>query len=167
MSTWFRTYGFAEILDNLVIGAYPLDSDDVAMLDWMGVVRVLNLVEDEEYQPGEREAVEAAYAAAGITEHRLDLTDFGNLPPQALETGVQEVNGWLEESVRTYLHCRAGRQRSAAVAAGVVALQHGIDVEEALAYVQTRKPSADPLQHQREDLRAWWASTRRRAGAGP
>jgi hypothetical protein len=32
----------------------------------------------------------------------------------------------------------------------------GIDVDEALAHVQARKPSADPLPHQREDLRRWW-----------
>jgi hypothetical protein len=42
------------------------------------------------------------------------------------------------------------------VAAGVVALRDGLDIEEALAFVQRRKPSADPLPHQREDLRRWW-----------
>jgi hypothetical protein len=42
------------------------------------------------------------------------------------------------------------------VAAGVVALRSGIDIDEALAEVQDRKPSADPLPHQREDLRRWW-----------
>jgi len=62
------------------------------------------------------------------------------------------------------VHCRAGWQRSAAVAAGVVALHEGMGIDEALAYVQTRKPSADPLPHQREDLRRWW---RTRASARP
>jgi predicted protein tyrosine phosphatase len=66
------------------------------------------------------------------------------------------VSEWLDHGVRTYLHCRAGWQRSAAVAAGVVALRDGIDIDEALDYVQSRKPSADPLPHQREDLKQWW-----------
>ena len=52
MSRWFRTYGFAEITDELLIGAYPLDEDDVEMLARLGVKRVLNLVEDEEYGSG-------------------------------------------------------------------------------------------------------------------
>jgi protein-tyrosine phosphatase len=156
MSVWFRTYGFAEILDNLVIGAYPLDAEDVSMLDWMGVRRVLNLVEDEEYRPGDREAVAAALAEKGIIEQRLHFTDFGRLPAEELEAAVQEVSRWLGDGLRTYLHCRAGQQRSAAVAAGVVALQQGVGTEEALAYVQQRKPSADPLPHQREDLASWW-----------
>jgi len=158
VSAWFRTYGFADVLDGLTIGAYPLDADDVSMLEWVGVERVLNLVEDEEYRPGERQAVEEALASAGIEEHRLNLTDYGGLPAEDLESAVLEVNAWLDDGARTYLHCRAGWQRSAAVAAGVVALRGGIDIDQALAYVQSRKPSADPLPHQRDDLRRWWAS---------
>ncbi len=156
MSRWFRTYGFAEILDDLMIGAYPLDSDDVGMLEMMRVERVLNLVEDEEYGEIDRQAVEEALDEAGIEEYRMRLTDFGHLPPDGLETAVSEVKGWLDDGIRTYVHCRAGWQRSAAVAAGVVAVRDGIDIDEAVQFVQVRKPSADPLPHQRDDMRRWW-----------
>ena len=156
MSSWFRTYGFADVLDGLWIGAYPVDASDVDMLEWVGIDRVLNLVEDEEYRPGEREDVAAAYQQAGIEERRLSLVDYGRIPPQSLEAAVNEVAAWLGQGANTYVHCRAGWQRSAAVAAGVVALTKGIDIDEALDYVQARKPSADPLPHQREDLRRWW-----------
>lgn len=157
---WFRTYGFADILDRLLVGAYPLDEDDVRMLSMIGVQRVLNLAEDEEYRPGERALVEQALAEAGIGERRLRLADYGGLPAEDVDAAVREVNDWLDEGVCTYLHCRAGWQRSAAVAAAVVALREGIDIDEALAYVQARKPSADPLTHQREDLRRWWEARR-------
>jgi protein-tyrosine phosphatase len=156
MSTWFRTYGFAEILPELLIGAYPLDGEDVAMLNWIGVRRVLNLVADEEYRPGEREAVENAYAKAGIEEYRLDFVDHAELPGERLEAAVQEVLSWLETGVRSYVHCRAGWQRSAAVAVGLVALSQRLDIDAALELVQARKPSAVPLPHQREDLWRWW-----------
>jgi hypothetical protein len=57
------------------------------------------------------------------------------------------------------------------LAAAVVAIRENIDVDDALALVQSRKPSADPLPHQREDLRRWWneraASARSRGGTGP
>ena len=79
MSAWFLTYGFADVLDDLLIGAYPLDDDDVTMLSRMGIRRVLNLSEDREYGPGERERVQAALAAAGIEEHRVALTDYVQL----------------------------------------------------------------------------------------
>jgi protein-tyrosine phosphatase len=158
MSRWFRSYGFADVFDDLIVGAYPLDQDDVDMLALMGIDRVLNLTEDDEYRPGDRDAVEYALDHAGIAESRLPLTDYGGLPPGQLEAAVRAVGSWLDEGERTYLHCRAGWQRSAAVAAGVVAIRAGIDIDEALEYVRRRKPSADPLPHQRADLRQWWES---------
>ncbi len=158
MSRWFQTYGFAEVLDGLVVGAYPLDAEDVARLELLGIERVLNLAEDEEYREGTREAVEEALDEAGISEYRLRLTDFGELPADELEAAVREVSRWLDEGIRAYIHCRAGWQRSAAVAAGVVALRDGIDIDEAVEHVQARKPSADPLPHQREDMRRWWTA---------
>ena len=156
MSRWFRSYGFADVFDDLLVGAYPLDPDDVEMLARMRVRRVLNLTEDDEYAPGDRAAVEHALAAAGIQERRLPLTDYGGLPPYVLEEAVQEVNAWLDQGARTYVHCRAGWQRSAAVAAGVVAVRDGLGIEQALEIVRSRKPSAKPLDHQREDLLTWW-----------
>jgi protein-tyrosine phosphatase len=160
VSRWFRSYGFADVFDDLLVGAYPLDPDDVEMLARMRVRRVLNLTEDDEYGPGDRLAVEYALAAAGIQERRLPLTDYGGLPADVLEQAVQEVNAWLDEGARTYVHCRAGWQRSAAVAAGVVAVRAGVDIDQALDSVQQRKPSADPLPRQRADLRRWWDGRR-------
>ncbi|MBV9942137.1 MAG: dual specificity protein phosphatase family protein [Solirubrobacterales bacterium] len=158
MSRWFRSYGFAEVFDGLTVGAYPLDEDDIITLADAGVQRVLNLTEDAEYRPGERRSVQRALAAAGIEERQLSLTDYGGLPAGALEAAVGQVNAWLDEGARTYLHCRAGWQRSAAVAAGVVAVRSGMEIDEALAFVHERKPSADPLPHQRADLRRWWSA---------
>lgn len=165
VSNWLRSYGFADVLPGLWVGAYPLDQEDVDVLERIGIERVLNLVADEEYKPGEHEAVEAALAAAGIQERRLSLTDYGKLPADKLEVAVLEVTGWLHDGACTYLHCRAGWQRSAAVAAGVVAVREGVEIDHALHLVQARKPSADPLPHQREDLRAWWRE--RHAGGAP
>jgi predicted protein tyrosine phosphatase len=63
---------------------------------------------------------------------------------------------WLDDGHRVYVHCRAGWQRSAAVAAGVVAIRERVGIEAALDRVQERKPTARPLPHQREDLVWWW-----------
>ena len=165
MSDWFLSYGFAEVYDRLLIGAYPLDGDDVHALGAMSVRRILNLVEDEEYEPGQRMVVAQELSAAGIEEHRMRLTDFGRLPGDSIEAAVQEVVGWLEEGdgALVYVHCRAGWQRSAAVAAGVVAVREEIGIDAGMAYVQERKPTAAPLPHQLEDLQAWWQSRGARA----
>jgi atypical dual specificity phosphatase len=156
VSAWFERYGFAEIADGLLVGAYPLDADDVQALAHAGVTRVFNLVEDEEYGDGTRAAADAALAAAGIAEHRLSVVDYGGLMPGQLERATAAVLAWLAAGERVYLHCRAGRQRSAAVAAGVVALRDGVGLDAALESIRARKPSAEPLAHQRQDLEHWW-----------
>jgi atypical dual specificity phosphatase len=158
MSTWFRTYGYGEVHPGLIVGAYPLDRGDVELVALLGVDRVLNLVEDSEYQPGDREAIEAAYAAHGIAETRMNLTDFGRLPSERLEQAVSTLVDWLTDGQRVYVHCRAGWQRSAAVASGAVAVLRGMEIEDALRAVREQKPTADPLPHQRADLREWWAA---------
>jgi protein-tyrosine phosphatase len=157
VSNWFRAYGFADIQNNLLVGAYPLDGDDIRLLAWLKVERILNLVEDEEYEAGQREEVVDALHAAGIEERRISLTDYGRLPAGQLEQAVGEVTDWIEAGHRVYVHCRAGWQRSAAIAAAVVALTEGVEIGEALELVHQRKPSADPLPQQREDLLRWWS----------
>ncbi|HWD65615.1 MAG TPA: dual specificity protein phosphatase family protein [Solirubrobacteraceae bacterium] len=156
MSRWFRSYGFAEVADRLLVGAYPLDDEDVAMLARLHVSRVLNLVEDAEYPEGAREAVSHALAAAGIAEQRQPMPDYGGLPASRIDTVVDQALEWLDAGKTVYLHCRAGWQRSAALAAAILTDRDGRALDQAMAQVQTRKPSADPLPHQRDDLERWW-----------
>lgn len=165
MSDWFQTYGFATVDDGLVTGGYPLDAQDVAALvDGAGITRVLNLCQDTEYEPGERDAVSAAYAAHGIVEERIDVIDFGDVLPGALEQGVRVAVPWLQAGETVYIHCRAGWQRSATVAAGVLAVRHGIEPDAALGRIKRRKPSAQPLHHQLEGLWRWWRARQARQG---
>lgn len=156
MSNWFQTYGFVRVLDDLLIGAYPLDEDDVAALEQEGIERILNLAEEREYEDGERAVIERSLLAAAIEERRLTLADFGGLPRGQLDEAVNCVVAWLEEGLRTYVHCRAGRQRSVIVAAGVLSVRSGLDPGDALAQVLSRHPFACPLPHQYDDLMSWW-----------
>lgn len=156
MSRWFRSYGFADVAERLLIGAYPLDEEDVSMLARLHVSRVLNVVEDAEYPEGAREAASRALSAAGIAEERLPMPDYGGLPSPEIDSVVETVSGWLDERETVYLHCRAGWQRSAALAAAIVATRSGVELNRAMAQVQARKSSAEPLPHQRDDLERWW-----------
>lgn len=156
MSDWFERYGYAEVADGLLIGAYPTDAADVTTLRNAGVECLFNLCEDREYSTGERFAVELALAVAGLEERRLATEDYGGLKPRMLDDSVGAVLAWLTTGRRVYLHCRAGWQRSATVAAGVVALRDGVELDEALRRIRRRKPSAQPLHHQLEDLHRWW-----------
>jgi protein-tyrosine phosphatase len=156
MSDWFEDFGFAEVGVDLLMGAYPQDADDVGALVAAGVTRVFNLVQDIEYDPGARDACSAALAEAGIQERRVELVDYGNLPPAQIEDSARAVVAWLDEGERVYVHCRAGMQRSATVAVAIVMLRDGLELSDALDSIRGRKPSANPLAHQRQDLVRWW-----------
>ncbi len=164
MSRWFERYGHARIRPGLIVGAVPLDRDDAVELTALGVSEVYNLCQDAEYGNGRRRAAAgrdraaAALADAGIPERRLPLPDYGRLPAWAIEQACDDVRGSLAAGRTVYLHCRAGWQRSAAMAAAIVALEDGIPIDAALAAVRARKPTADPLPHQRQDLLDWQAA---------
>jgi protein-tyrosine phosphatase len=161
MSDWFEHFGFAEVAEDLLIGAYPQDAGDVAALRDAGVTRVLNLVQDSEYEPGGRDACVLALADAGIGEERMEVVDYGNLPREHIERASRRALAWLDEGERVYIHCRAGMQRSATVAAAVVMLRDGLAMADALESIRARKPNAQPLRHQRNDLARWWDLRRR------
>jgi protein-tyrosine phosphatase len=161
VSDWFARFGFAEVADGFLTGAYPVDAEDVAELAAAGVDEVHNLCEDAEYGEGERDAVSRELEAAGIEERRLPLVDYGSLPEERLERAVSGALQSLAAGRRVYLHCRAGWQRSAAVAGGVIALRDQISPQEALERLRERRPSAEPLPHQRADLLRWYAGRAR------
>jgi protein-tyrosine phosphatase len=156
MSSWFERFGFACVGERLLIGAYPTDAGDVELIARNDVDALFNLCEDREYQDGEREVVERALRAHGLEERRLPLVDYGGLDVDQLDRAVGEVEAWLEDGRTVYLHCRAGWQRSATVAAGVVARREGLGIDDALRAVRHRKPTAEPLPHQCADLVRWW-----------
>ncbi len=91
VSDWFRSYGFADVYDNLIVGALPLDQSDVHFLERIGVARVFNLVEDREYRGGARDQVEQALENAGIVEERLSSEDYGGLSNELLEDSARII----------------------------------------------------------------------------
>ena len=162
MSDWFENYSFAEVFPDLLVGAYPLDAADVETLAGRGVRKVLNLSQDAEYRDGQRSAVERALAERGIEEARVEIADFGHLPADELDQAIRVVVAWMDDCEPSYVHCRAGYQRSASVAAGAVAVFNDVDIATALQWVQRHKETADPLPHQRADLLDWWLTRGRR-----
>jgi len=157
VSAWFEEYGCDVVRDGLAVGAVPRDADDVAALTALGVTRVVCLVADAEYGPGDREAVQAAYAAAGIAESRVPSEDFGRLPAATLEASTAVAAAALAAGDVVYVHCRAGWQRSVITAAATLSRISGAAPGASLDLVRGARREACPLPHQVQDLEAWWA----------
>jgi atypical dual specificity phosphatase len=163
VSDWFERYGYGRIDAQLLTGSLPTDAGDVAALREEGVTAVVNLCSESEYEPGERAAVVAAYADAGISERRFETEDYGNLMPGLLERASGAALELMQDGDVVYLHCRAGWQRSAAVAAATIARRDGIEPDAALGVIKRGRMSAQPLGHQLEDLWRWWRARSARA----
>lgn len=156
MSEWFEIYGFGPIDQQLLTGSQPGDARDVGVLQGAGVTAVVNLCADIEYEDGAREEVLAAYGEAGISEQRFETEDYGHLLPGLLEQASTALLELLDAGETVYLHCRAGWQRSATVAAAAIARRGDIEPDAALGVVKTARPASEPLPHQLEDLWRWW-----------
>ncbi len=143
---------FYALGSGLLAGRMPHAAAHVEQLDAAGVRTVVNLCEEHEYWDGERAAVETAFARAGIVEHRLPVHDGATIPPDVLDRAVAAVG-----DEKAYVHCRGGRERSAAVAVAVLATRRGVSVDTALADAAARWPTCRPLRWQIEGVRAWAA----------
>jgi atypical dual specificity phosphatase len=130
----------------------PHATAHVEALQAEGVRTVINLCEEHEYWDGERAAVEAAFLHARIAEHRLPVPDGATIPPDVLDQAVAAAAGET-----AYVHCRGGRERSAAVAVALLAARRGITIDEALADAKARWPTCRPLPWQMAGVRAWAA----------
>jgi protein-tyrosine phosphatase len=156
MSIWFERFGFDRVAPGLVMGAMPLDEEDLGQLTELGVDAIYNLCEDGEYLPGQRLVLWNALSAARLLERRLPFADHGRLDGEELDRAAREVGEWIDADRQVYLHCRAGQQRSAAVAAAVIAIRTTGDIDAALDEVARQRPGAVPLRRQRKDLVRWW-----------
>ena len=141
---------YTRLDDSLLAGRMPVSARHVETLHREGVTAVINLCEDREYWDGERAAVAAACAGAGIAERRLPVIDGATVPPevldQAADAGAQGV---------VYVHCRGGRERSAAVAIALLAVRSGASVDEAHRLAVSLRPGFRPLPWQVEGVRSW------------
>ena len=144
---------YSSLGSDLLAGRMPHAAAHVEALDAEGVRTVINLCEDHEYWDGERAAVEAAFRQAKMTEHRLPVPDGATIPPEVLDRAIEAAG---RETV--YIHCRGGRERSAAVAVAILASRSGTSIDDALEVASVRWPTCRPLPWQIAGVRAWAAS---------
>jgi atypical dual specificity phosphatase len=141
---------YTRLHDSLLAGRMPVSALHIEALRAEGVTTVINLCEDREYWEGEREAVAAACAEAGITEHRLPVIDGGTVPADVIERAIEAASGKV-----VYVHCRGGRERSAAVAIALLAAGSGSRFEDAHDLALRLRRGFRPLPWQVEGVRSW------------
>ncbi|SMP53977.1 atypical dual specificity phosphatase [Neorhodopirellula lusitana] len=122
--------------DHVIVGARPF-ARDVAGLKAAGVGAVVNTC--EEYAGPVVE-----YGEHGIVQLHIPTTDFTAPSLADVETAVQFVQEHVERGEVVYIHCKAGRARSATVALCWLVAHRGMSADEAQALLLAKRPHIHP-----------------------
>ncbi len=144
------------VADDLFLSNLPFTAEHVEAMAAAGVRTVLNMVEDSEYRGDQRAILDAAYAAAGIVEHRLRQPDGEALSTEVIQLGADLFAGARRRGP-VAVHCLGGKERSATVAAAARTVMTGETPLEAVDAIERITTTATPLPHQMRALEAWFS----------
>ena len=121
-----------EVDDDIVLGAFPFGSD-VKHLAEIGVKAVVNTC--EEYCGPVDE-----YKQHGIEQFRMPTVDFTHPSLEDVTAAVEFIQSHVAQGHRVYIHCKAGRARSATVAICWLMKSRGITKEEGQQILSQARP---------------------------
>ncbi len=120
----------------VIVGGYPFRRDAATLFD-QGVRAVVNTC--EEY-PGPIDE----YQRLGIQQLRIPTTDFCHPTLADVERGVAFIQENAERGHVTYVHCKAGRARSATVAICWLIRHRGMTPEQAQQHLLRSRSQINP-----------------------
>lgn len=118
--------------DHVVIGALPFPSD-VRRLYREGVRGIVNTCREYGGPQG-------TYARLGIRQLRIGTVDFTPPSLEAVEQAVAFIDDHASRGESVYVHCKAGRARSATVVLCWLMHRHGMSPEEGQRLLLDRRP---------------------------
>lgn len=127
--------------EHLLLGALPSASDAVK-LRALGIGAVVNLCE-------ECAGPHAAYASLGIEQLRVRTVDFTPPTLENIESALAFIHRSIAAGKKVYVHCKAGRGRSATVGACYL-IGKGMTPPEAQRLLSDRRPQVLPGICERE-----------------
>lgn len=137
--------------DGLWLGAVPLRGDAKRFKD-LGITGVINMC--DEYAGPIRE-----YQQESIEQLHLPTVDFHPPTLEAIERGVNFIQHHIADGGAVYVHCKAGRARSATIVlCYLVACKH-MTPEEAQQYLLKKRPHINPLIYERKVVKDFVADS--------
>jgi atypical dual specificity phosphatase len=126
-----------EVDPAVLLGALPLPAD-AEKLAKIGVTGVVNLC--EEYAGPHQ-----AYRQLGIEQLHLPTIDFTPPTLADVENAVKFIQTKLADGGKVYVHCKAGRGRSATVVACWLIAARGLNRHQAQSALRQCRPHVSPL----------------------
>jgi atypical dual specificity phosphatase len=142
LGRWLKVRHWWDPIDPAVlVGGYPF-TKDAARLHAIGVRAVVNTC--EEYA-----GPVAEYERLGMTQLRIPTTDFTHPSLPDVRKAVDFVHRHVENGDKVYIHCKAGRARSATIALCWLVRDRGMTPSQAQAHLLAMRPHINPSIDQR------------------
>lgn len=139
--TWWNEVSFVET-EKFYLGALPLivgSRNDCDILSELGVKAVLSLVESFEiYSKGVVSPDE--WKNKRIIQLHISTPDFKPLTMDNINLGVEFLRWNVKHSRSVYVHCKAGKARSALILICYLIKVHDLTVVQALNHILKRRP---------------------------
>lgn len=117
--------------DHVVLGAYPF-AGDVAALAKLGIAGVVNTC--EEYAGPVQQ-----YQKFGIDQFHMPTVDFTHPRYDDVCRAVEFIQSYVDRDKKVYIHCKAGRGRSATVAICWVMKSQNMSAQAAQEYLLKKR----------------------------
>ena len=121
---------------HVIVGAYPF-ARDVPAMQQAGVKAVVNTCEEYTGPIGE-------YSKYGIEQLRIPTTDFTHPKLEDVQKAVEFVEQHAAEQHTVYIHCKAGRARSATIALCWLMKYRGMSMQQAQDALLKARPHINP-----------------------
>lgn len=124
---------------HVILGALPFSflKEKLITEENIGAVISLNM-------PYERQFITTTteeWAELGVDHFKIDIPDFISTPSvEQMWQGIELIRCRSEEGRKTYVHCKAGRSRSATMCAAYVMQKYDKNVMEAVELVTEKRP---------------------------
>jgi atypical dual specificity phosphatase len=131
-----------QVDNGLWLGAVPLHGDAVRFKQ-MGITGVINMC--DEYAGPLHE-----YQQQSIEQLHLPTVDFHPPTLEMIERGVNFIQQHMDNGGGVYVHCKAGRARSATVVLCYLVAHKQMTPAAAQQYLLEKRPHINPLIHERK-----------------
>jgi atypical dual specificity phosphatase len=137
---------------HVLMGAFPFAAD-VPALAASGVRGVVNLC-------AERRGPRSRYRAHGLEELHLPVVDFAEPSEEVVAAALDFLRAHAARDERVYLHCKAGRGRSATIALCWLVERERISPDEAMRKLRAASPSVIAGLERRQVVQRRWRQLR-------
>ena len=134
--------------EHVIVGAFPFWFDVPAMSD-SGVQAVVNTC--NEYGGPVKQ-----YQQYGIEQLRVPTIDFTPPSLESVIKGVEFITRHVEQGDNVYVHCKAGRGRSATVALCWLMAYRAMDPWQAQQHLLNKRPHVHATLPDREVVKQFW-----------